>query len=57
MKRPAWLRVPSLDLRDAHIYGGLLVMGAGVWMISPAAAVIAVGAVLFLLGMFVPGRR
>jgi len=54
MKWPSWPRIPrpDVDLRDAHIYGGLAVATAGGWQLSPPVTAIALGLVLAALGVF-----
>lgn len=44
-------RVPVPDVRDVLVFGGLAVVGVGVWWIFPAAALIVIGAALFALGI------
>lgn len=39
-----------LDLRDALAFGGLAMLGYGLWLIAPPAAFIVCGAALFWLG-------
>lgn len=41
----------TFDLRDVHIYGGLLMAGYGIAMISPAAAWSLCGISLFWIGV------
>lgn len=48
---------PDIDLRDAHIYGGLAIAAAGGWQISPSCTAVVVGLVLVALGVFAPRRR
>lgn len=40
------------DARDFHVYGGLVLIGAGAWQLSPAWALVGVGAALAAIGMF-----
>lgn len=40
-----------VDGRDAFVFGGLLLMGAGVWQIYRPAAYIVVGFGIFGIGM------
>lgn len=40
------------DLRDAHIYGGLLILAAGLWQLAPWLALCTAGFFLFLIGIF-----
>lgn len=39
-------------LRDLHLYGGLALAGWGGWQLSPGLALVGLGLVLFLLGLF-----
>lgn len=59
MRRPEWLTrlQATVSLRDGHIYGGLVLVGVGAWLVAPAAAYISVGVVLMVLGIFRPGVR
>ena len=41
----------TVDLRDVFTFGGLGLVGFGVFMIYPPAAYIVVGGVLFLIGI------
>jgi len=43
---------PDLDIRDAHIYGGLLLAGIGGWLISPAWTCVVLGLIIAALGVF-----
>lgn len=56
MTRPAWLRIPrpDLNLRDAHVYGGLALAAWGGWQLSPSWTAVVIGAALMLFGVFVP---
>lgn len=45
------------DVRDVHVYGGLLLAAVGGWHFSPGATLLGVGVVLTALGIFVPRRR
>ena len=49
-------KLPDFDVRDAHIYGGLLLGGVGGWQISQGWTLIAVAVVLVLMGIFAPNR-
>lgn len=40
-----------VDLSDVLALVGLLLVGAGVWLLSPAAALIVVGSVLLVVGL------
>lgn len=39
------------DLRDAHAYGGLAMVGYGIYTYTPGAAFIVCGTVLFWIGI------
>lgn len=54
MKRP---KLPDLSLRDAHVYGGLALATAAGAQVSPEWALIGLGVVLALLGLYGPGAR
>lgn len=54
MKMPRMFR--AVDVRDAHVYLGLAIAGAGGWTMSPAWTLVALGIVLTLMGVFVPRR-
>lgn len=45
------------DLADGLTFAGLLLMGAGLWLIEPAYALTVVGAVLTWLGIRSAGGR
>ena len=38
-------------LNDAMAFGGLLLLGAGLWFIYPPASAVVVGAALFAIGV------
>ncbi len=46
---------PDIDLRDTHIYGGLLVATVGGWQLSWPWTCIVLGVVVMVLGIFAPG--
>ena len=46
----------KFDLRDGFVFGGLLFLGAGLWMFIPWVSLSTVGFLLFLVGMFT-GKR
>ena len=52
-----WPKVtwPDVDLRDAHIYGGLLIATVGGWHVSWPWTCVALGVVVMVLGIFAPG--
>lgn len=39
----------EIDARDAHCYGGVLLVGVGAALVAPAAGLIVVGLALFYL--------
>lgn len=41
----------TFDLRDAHVYGGLLMLGYGVSLVSSAAAWTITGLLMFWIGV------
>lgn len=46
------MKIPSgFDLRDAHCYGGLLLVAMGCTLYAPGAGLIAVGLGLFFLAL------
>lgn len=49
------IKRPDLDLRDGHIYGGLLIAAVGGWQVSWPWTCIALGGVVMVLGIFAPG--
>jgi hypothetical protein len=44
-------------IRDAHVYGGLVLVGVGLWQLSRPWALIALGVALLVLGLVVPSLR
>mgnify|MGYP001592469346 CR=1 FL=1 len=38
---------------DLHAYGGLLLVGVGLWLLAPSAGLVAVGLVLFAMSGYV----
>lgn len=48
---PRTPRMPALDVRDVLAFGGLFLLGTGIWWILPAASLIVVGGLLFILGV------
>ena len=40
------------DLRDWHVYGGLMLVGYGVWTVAGPCALAVVGVGLFYLGVW-----
>ena len=40
------------DMRDYHIYGGLLIMGCGLWQVAPWISLLVSGFLLFCSGNF-----
>lgn len=45
---------PDIDLRDAHIYGGLLIAAIGGWQLSWPWTCIILGVLVTVLGIFAP---
>jgi len=41
----------AIDIRDIFVFGGLIAMGSGLWMIFPALSLIVCGLLLMLLGL------
>ena len=39
---------PRLDARDLVAFAGLVMIGVGLWLVSPSLALVVVGAVLLL---------
>lgn len=59
MRWPRWvpaLKKPDVDLRDLHVYGGLVIAAVGGWQLSPAWTSVAIGVVLAVIGIFAPRR-
>jgi len=54
---PEWLRWPEMDLRDVHVYAGLIIATGGGVFISVAWTLVALGLFLACLGIFLPNRR
>ena len=58
--RSLWSRigaaVSALDIRDFFVFGGLALLGSGLWMLAPWLALIIVGALMFLMGRPFPWR-
>jgi hypothetical protein len=46
----------ACDVRDFHVYGGLIVMGYGLYLLRPWLGFAVPGAILLCIGMFV-GKR
>jgi len=44
-----------VDIRDFHIYGGLIMAGSGLWLYSPALSLAITGFIMLFLGL-VAGR-
>lgn len=42
---------PRIDASDVLVFCGLLLLGAGLWWLSPPAALIVVGVVLLIVGL------
>lgn len=45
-----------MDLRDVHVYGGLIVAGIGGAFVSWPWTLVALGVALGAMGLFLPGR-
>ena len=59
--KPQWpkftwpnVKWPDIDLRDAHIYGGLLIAAVGGWQLSWPWTCIILGVLVTVLGIFAP---
>lgn len=50
MRKTLQKLVTVIDLRDAFVFGGLALVGYGLYAIHPSAAFIVVGAALFWMG-------
>ena len=46
-----------IDIADVWTYAGLLVMGAGLWMIDYRLALVIVGSLLFVCGIDATRRK
>ena len=46
-----------IDVRDFHVYGGLVLLGYGLYLFHPWLAFSICGAVLLLTGLFYGGYR
>lgn len=51
-------RRPIIDIADVLVFGGILMVGCGIWMVRPWVAFVVVGAAMFGLGIWssVPRR-
>lgn len=47
---------PDIDAHDLHAYGGLALAAVGGWQLSPAWTLVAIGVVLFAMGLFLQRR-
>lgn len=45
-------RRPIIDIADVLVFGGILMVGCGVWMVRPWVALVVVGATVFGLGIW-----
>lgn len=45
------------DIRDFHIYGGLIMSGYGLFLLYPWLSFTVIGLILFIMGAPFPGRR
>ena len=55
MRLPSWFPTiprPDVNLRDAHIYGGLAIAAWGGWQLAPAWTAVTLGVVLTAMGVF-----
>lgn len=50
------LRPVLPDARDLHVYGGTLLVAAGVWSVWPPGGAMVLGVMLCALGLLVPGK-
>lgn len=49
----AFAKLGSLvDVRDFLVFGGLAVMGYGLWMLRPWVSLTVVGGIFFIMGFF-----
>lgn len=56
--RERWSQLrASIDIRDVHIYGGLVLAGTGAWLVSPPLALTGVGVALTLMGLAAGVKR
>lgn len=46
------VKMNPFDVRDFHIYGGLVLLAAGLYMVAPWLALAIPGGLLFLIGIF-----
>lgn len=44
------------DVRDCFVFGGLVLVGYGLWLLAPWAGFAVPGAIMLLIGLFV-GKR
>lgn len=47
----------GFDVRDVFVFGGLLLMGYGLWLLAPWAGFAVPGAILLCIGLFVGERK
>jgi len=54
----SWLAAAwkAVDIRDFFVFGGLALLGYGLWMIKPYLGLISTGSILMCFGLFV-GKR
>jgi hypothetical protein len=41
----------AVDLRDVFVFGGLLLMGVGLWMYEPWVSLTVIGSILVVFGL------
>jgi hypothetical protein len=46
-----WQRIKNISLADICIFGGLLLLGTGLWWYAPWVSLTVVGGLFFLLGV------
>lgn len=60
MKKPSFSWIPAIvkavDVRDFFIFGGIALLGYGLWMLYPWLGFTAMGGIFLGLGLFV-GKR
>lgn len=45
-------KLPRLEIKDALVFGGLGMIGYGMWQIYPPSALIVVGGIFFVIGLY-----
>jgi len=46
-----------IDVRDVHIYGGIVLIGWGLWQIDHRLSFVVMGVILLYLGVFAGKKR